>query len=919
MCKSVGFRYRIGLLAVALCVMSSMGASLHAQPGLPAANPSHPPAALRAQTEVKYASQVALGKGLTQAVMTTGLTVLVQENHAAPVVTVRCFARNTGSAFEGEYLGMGLSHMLEHLVALGSTTKRPEEESQKLLDSMGGQTNAFTTTDVTAYYIDCPAKHTDLAIDLLADSMQHSTIPEEEYKREMGVVQRELEMGEADRERVLHQSLKELLYTTHPIRHPTIGYLEVVQQVKREQVLAFYRNRYVPQNLIFVVAGDVNTQHVLEETRKNFRDFPRTTERSVVLPAELAQASPRSSVREMEGPTTNFALAWPTVELQHPHLYALDVASYVLTNGDSSRLGARLTIEQPLATSVDSSSYTPGFVPGWFEIDVECQPERLADCRKIIQEEIERLKTELVPANELAKVKRQKAAEHVFAQQTVQEQANSVATSLISTGDPQFDDRYVEGIQSVTAEQIREVARQYLVPHRTNTVTIDPLGTRRSTAEKSAEFEETPIIRRQLKNGLTVLLKRHSVTPVVSIQAFIKGGVLAETASNNGVAALTCELMSRGTEKYPGREIAEYFDSIGGAFAVSSQRNSSFLQCLVLRDDFEKSLDYAQQVLFKPTLAADEFDKIKEIQLAQIGSRQGNPQTEMIDFWSANLPKESPYSRTVLGTAQTVGQLKVEDCQEFHRTFFVPNNMVLAIFGDIDPERTFELLEKTFGSVKQSEEFQFPPFNTKHAATEGYAVNLVTQKANTAMLVVSFPTPAVSEVDERSKLEVINAVLTGGGGAGGRLFTELRGERLVYYIAGQEITGPAPGFFLFLAQTRPDTLQDVIRRIQSNLSKIAKDGIPKEEFELAKQKLIAAHSLRNVTPQSQAFQSAVDELLGLGYEHDRAYEDRINRVSIEDVRQFVKQNFQRAIIATSTPGPQGEPKKADQSARRKSF
>ena len=854
-----------------------------------------------AKAEIKYRSQVVLGKGLTKAVLTTGLTVLVQENHAAPVATVRCYVKNTGSAFEGKFLGMGLSHMLEHLVALGSTSKRSEEESQRLLDTMGGQTNAFTTTDLTAFYIDAPAKHADLAIELIADSMQNSIIPEKEYLREMGVVQRELEMGEADRGRMLHQATKELLFQEHPIRHPTIGYIAVVQQVTRDEVMAFYKDRYVPQNLVFLVVGDVDTQHVLDEVLRSFQSFQRTTERGATLAAEPDQASPREATLEMEGPTTNFAIAWPTVELQHPDLYALDVASYLLTNGDSSRLGARLKIDQPLATAVSSSSYTPGFVKGWFEITVECEPDKLDLCRQIIQEEVQRLKEDLIPTEELDKVKRQKAAEHVFGQQRVQEQADSLAMSFISTGDPHFDDRYVEGIQSVTPEQVRAVAVRYFVPHRTNRVTIDPLGTRRTTAEKSREFEETPIIRRQLSNGLTVLLKRHNVTPVVTIQAFVKAGILVESNDKSGLASVTCELMSRGTEKYTGREIAEYFDSIGGTFSVTSQRNTSFLQCLVLTNDWEKSLDYVHQVLFKPKFAAGDFEKVKELQLAQIAARQANPQAEIMDFWASKLPSDSPYTRTVQGKAETVASLTVAECREFHQRFFVPNNMVLAVFGDIDPDKAIELLEASLGAEPKADTFEFPTFPRVHGNVMGVSAHLKNQKTNTAMVVIGFPTTSIEDTESRANLEVLNAILTGGGGIGGRLFTELRGERLVYYVYGQEITGPAPGFFFFMAQTRPDTMSEVIKRIQTNLSRIAKEGMPAEEFELVKQKLMAAHAMQNVTPQSQAFQAAVDELLGLGYDYDRSYDDRVAKVKVADVQAVVQKYFQRAIIATSSP------------------
>jgi len=879
-------------ILTAVCVLVATAVA-----GLPSGDAQQPEH--RAGTNVTYESKQYLGKGLTQAKLSSGLTVIVRENHAAPVATVRCYVRNTGSAFEGRYLGAGISHMLEHLVALGTTQRRSEEDIQRLLDSMGGQTNAFTSTGLTAFYVDSPADRADLAIELMAQSMQYSLIPEVEYLREMGVVQRELEMGRADRGRMMYQEMKSLIYTKHPMRHPTIGYLPVVQSVDRQDVIAFYKNRYVPQNLIFIVVGDVDTEHVLEQVLENFKNFQRTTERGVVLPSEPEQASPRSTQLEMEGATTHYSIAWPTVGLQHPDLYPLDVASYLLTTGDSSRLGYRLRIEQPLSISVNSASYTPGFVKGWFSVTVECQPENLDKCQQAIQEEIDRLQSELVSEQELAKVKRQTAAQHVFDQQTVQTQADSIGFSTMSTGDPLFDDRYVEGIQGVTADQVRAVARKYFQPYRTNTVVIDPLGAGRRAEQDVVEVTESDVIRTTLSNGLTVLLKRHSVTPVVSIQAFVSGGVLSDTRDKSGRAALASELMARGTEKYTGRQIAEYFDSVGGSFGMNSQRNTSFLQCAVLRDDFEPALDYAHQVLFKPALAPDEFEKIKQQQLGRIAARQANPQTEIFDFWATQLPSTTPYSRTVLGTTESVSQLSVGDCLDFHRRFFVPKNMVLSIFGDIDPDATLALVERLFG--QQSGGTPVASLAGGHEKVSGSNARLTTKRENTAMLIMSYPTVSIADAKTRAALAVLNSILTGGSGAGGRLFNELRGQRLVYYVFGLELTGPVPGFFLLMAQTRPETLDEVISRIKKNLQRIDQEGVPAEEFELAKQKLVAAHAQQNTTPSEQAFQATVDELYGLGYDYDRSYDERIREVTLEDVRNLVRQNFQDPIIASSSP------------------
>ncbi|MCA9097172.1 MAG: insulinase family protein [Planctomycetaceae bacterium] len=864
-----------------------------------------------AKLEVKIASKQSLGKGVTQAALTNGTVVLVQENHTAPVATVRCFIKNTGSAYEGKYLGAGLSHLLEHLVAGGTTTKRTEKEVNDLMDSLGGQTNAYTSDEVTAFFIDCPSKGVLQALELIAENMQFSTIPEAEFKREMGVVQRELEMGEADRRRVLYNKMKQLIFQQHPVRHPTIGYISVVQQVKREEVLDFYHDRYVPQNLVFVITGDVKTEEILSELVKHLKGFHRTTERGVTLQEESEQASPRNLTMEMEGATTDLSVAWPTVPLQHPDLYPLDVASYILTNGDSSRLVKRLRIDRPLVTSVDSASYTPGFVKGWFQVHTSSDPANVQVVSELVWEELERLKTEPVSEAELNRAKRQKSADHVFGQQTVQNQAEMLANSYLATGDALFDDRYVEGIQKVTAEEIQAVARKYFVPERKSTVMIRPLGSGESEkSEGGSQLAESEMVKKVLPNGLTVLLKRQAAVPMVSIQAYAKAGVVSDSEAKSGRAALAADVMVRGTKRFSGDEIAEHFDDIGGSLAMTSQRNSTYLQCSVLKEDFISSLDYVEQVLFAPTFPEEEFEKLKAIQLTRIKSRQANPQAEILDFWATKVPASSPYHLTVAGTVESVSKLTAADCREFHQMFFVPSNMVLAIVGDIDVDATAAKVQGLFGEVAAGHAVNWPQYQENSPLAQGAAYHLKNQKANTAMVTIGYPIHSLFDEKQRSTLEMFEGVLTGGNGAGGRLHDELRGERLVYYVFGQPLNGFVPGYFIFMAQTRPDTLQEVLTRIETNLKKIRDEGVPKEEFEKTRQMLIAGNALRDTTAGQQAQQAALDELYGLGFDYSKKYEERLNAVTQEDVQALAKEFFVNGIQATSSPeeGPTAEKK-----------
>ena len=212
----------------------------------------------------------------------------------------------------------------------------------------------------------------------MADSMQHVKFEPSEFARELKVVRRELADDEVDRQHVLWNLLSQTVYTMHPARHPIIGYLDVLNATTNQAIIDFYHERYVPNNQVFVVTGDVDTRRVLDEVAKQYAGTPRSRETYVAFEDEPEQLSPREAVREMEGATYDLALAWPTVKLSNPDMYALDVAAYILGEGESSRLVERLKYEKQLVLSVGAASETPHYVAGFFVATAVCRPETLA-------------------------------------------------------------------------------------------------------------------------------------------------------------------------------------------------------------------------------------------------------------------------------------------------------------------------------------------------------------------------------------------------------------------------------------------------------------------------------------------------------------------------------------------------------------
>jgi zinc protease len=868
----------------------------------PAASGPVPAAAPATQAVPEYLSVQKLPDDITLATLSNGLTVVVQENHVAPVATVRCYVKNTGSAYEGRHLGAGLSHVLEHVVAGGTTTKRSEKEIEKIIDTFGGATNAYTSTDLTAFYIDCPGNRTMTAVELVADSMQRIKFEPAEFERELRVVRRELADGEVDRGRVLWKMMGQTVYAEHPVRHPIIGYLDVLGATTNQTIIDFYHSRYVPNNQIFVVVGDVKTDAVLAQVAKQWAGTPRGNDTAVAMPEEPEQLGPREAIREMDGTTYDLALAWPTVELSHPDLYALDVAAYILGEGDSSRLVHRLKYDEQVVLSVSSVSNTPSFVRGWFGVIASSRPQTWEKASDAILQEVYRLREEPISQAELEKAKKQKAAERVFDQQTVQSAAESLGRGLLTASDPLFDRKYVEGIQKVTAEQIQEVARKYFVPERLNRIIIAPPGGAPKSAQQQAAAKSEEIRTVQLPNGVRVLLKRHTHLPLVNIQAYVLAGSLVDTEKTAGRSALLGAMLDKGTAGYTAQQIADYFDSIGGKLSMAAGRSSIYGSATVLKGDFPKAAELFAKCFTQPTFPQDQFEKVKQLALGAIARRADDPQQEIVELFYDNLPATSPYHLLQGGKKESVEAISVDDSKAYHARYFVPNNMIVTVFGDIDPDEALRLVETNFGQLKPDPSLKPIDFSRPNDIPASITRHKQTGKP-IGMVMFGYEGTSVLDGKDYAALTLLDAIMSGYSYPGGWLHNALRGEGLVYFVHAFQITGPAAGFFAILAQTQPEKVSTVVERIEQFVDRARQGQITEDEFRTAQQMVIALHAQENTTISGQAQQAALDDLYGLGYDYDKKFDQRILEVTRDDVAQMARKCFGNRVLVTSSPGP----------------
>ncbi|MGQ4810352.1 hypothetical protein NKDENANG_03810 [Candidatus Entotheonellaceae bacterium PAL068K] len=835
---------------------------------------------------------------VVQTTLENGLTVLVEENHTHPVVAVQVFVR-TGSINEQEYLGSGISHFFEHIIHGGTTTTRSEAESRAILEAIGNHSNAYTTHNHTAYYINTTTEHWTTALELLADWMLHSRIEEQEFIREKGVVQREIEQGLDNPRRLLFRITRAARYKVHPARYPVIGYKALVQQISRDDLVTYYQRMYAPNNMILVVVGDVATAEALTHIRTAFGSGERRRLPAISLPAEPPQMGKRTTLQEMAIAQAHMSLSFRTVPLTHPDLYPLDVLSYILSNGDSSRLVKHIKHEQQLVYDIQSSSFTPAYAPGSLAVWATLEPDHLEAAEAAILQQLYRLKDEFVTPEELAKAKKQKVANHIFGQQTVQGRARTLGIDVLNTYDPHFSDTYVHNIQQVTAEEVQQVARRYLHEDTLVLAVVRPKRAAASTATPSQVGQATPVVRQQLANGITLLLKRNPALPVVNIQSYFKGGVRVETPETNGLSRLMARLLLKGTTSRSADDIATTFDAMGGDITADSGNNTFFITASCLKDDFPTALDVYADVITHPSFPEAELEKTRRLMLAALARQNDNWRSEVRALFRSTFFTVSPYRLQPEGSQNALQTLQREDVVAFYRRYTVPNNMVLAIFGDIDVEQTAAAVERAFTDFTPTS-LAFPriPAEPAHRQTQRRVKHTTKQ---VAAIHIGFPGSTVTHVEDRYALHILDAITSGIQLPGGWLHTELRGKQLVYVVHAFNWLGLESGYFGIIAATQPEKVDEVVDSILRHMDQARAGNISQAELDRAKELAVIARRLNQQTNDQLAHDAALNELYGLGYAFGDQEAERIRQVTRADVQRVAQTYLHHPTVVITTP------------------
>ena len=836
-------------------------------------------------------------------VLPDGLTVIVQEDHSAPVASVQAWCA-TGSIDEDERIGAGLSHILEHMLFKGTKTRTTNAIAQKIQD-VGGYINAYTSFDRTVFWIDVPKDGVAAALDVLSDAMMNSTLPPEEYLKEQEVIRREFAMNLDDPDRMTGLLLFATAYQKHPYRLPVIGQMEIYNQLTQEQVMLYYKTRYVPNNLTFIVAGDVDPEKVHQQLDDFFKAYPEKSLKAVFIPAEPPQLGRREVHNEFATELTRLSLAWHIPEVTHSDVPALDLLSTILGDGRSSRLYRRVREEAGLAFAVSAFSYTPGD-PGLLGVDATVDPKKREAAQQLILQIIGEVKQAGATADELMKAKKISLTHHLDALATMRGQASDIGGNWLLTRNLNFSRDYLAAVQKVTLDDIRRVAGKYLVDANLTVVSLNPKGSLFAKGEAARPINAGEVQKFELSNGLRILVREDARLPLVSITAVFRSGLLAETPQTNGITRLMAKALLKGTKTRTAEQIANQIEAVGGSIGSDAGNNSCSVSVHVTKPDLKLGVDLLSDVLLNATMPEQAVTREKEVQLAGLKEEDEQPATVARNILRAALFGEHPYALRANGSPDSVPRLTQRNLLDFRDRYLVAKNGVISVFGDVKAAEVKQVLEQTLRTMKPGE---LALTDAHPAAPLRQMTNVESQKEKAqGVIMVGYRGVDVFSKD-RHALELIDEASSD---LGSRFFIRIREQMgLAYYVGASQMPGLVPGIFAFYLGTDPQKIEPVKTALLDEIRKLASDGLTSEELMRAKKKLIGQQQIANQSNDSFGYQCALDELYGLGFNHYKSLEHDVEAVTLDEIKRVAGKYFreQPYVLATVRPPELAAPAK----------
>jgi zinc protease len=886
-----------------------------------AAQASAPAAAAAAATAPVKVTEV---EGISEYRLANGLRVLLFPDASKPTVTVNLTVF-VGSRHEG-YGETGMAHLLEHMLFKGTPT---HPNIWKQLQDRGANFNGTTWYDRTNYYEELPAspENLEFAIALEADRMVNSNVAAEDLTREFSVVRNEFEMGENNPAAVLEEKMFAAAYQWHNYGKSTIGSRSDIERVPIDNLRAFYRRFYQPDNALLVVAGKFEPDRALQLVDRHFGVLPKPARRlTPTWTDEPVQDGERNVVLRRTGDVAVVATLYHAVAGADPDWLVFDALSTVLASKPAGRLYKAL-VEKGLASEVFGSLY-PTAEPGVLLLGAKVRPggspEKVRDALLKVVEgiaqtpitdvEVERWRAQSIKTFELAL--------------TETAQVGVALSDWAAMGDWRLFFHTRDRVKTIKAADLTRVASSYLLPSNrtlgmflpTKAPERAPAPARIDVAALMKDWKSTGSVsegeafaanidniekrteRLALSNGLRLaLLPKKTKGGAVRVVMTLRYGSEKELKGRVPAANVLTSMLMRGSKKHSFQQLKDEFDRLkaevqfgGGRFSVGAPGEER-VHVRTVRDNLPAVLGLLTEVLREPAFPAAEWETLRKETLARLEEELQDP---MSNGFRTLLQKMFPrarddvrYMRSVQESIEDLKKVKLAEVSRLHRGLWGASATQLSIVGDFDPVATRTLLEQQLGKWKSPRPYERVTQSYKEGLADSATIN--TPDKQMALIAVGQPLEVRDDDPEYPALLLINHIL--GGSPSSRLFNRLRQKEGLSYGAFSQITaGPQDRLGLFFAGAicAPQNADKAMGAMLEEIDKLVRDDIGAEELATAKRSYAATWDARLAEDDFVADELTQGLYLDRTFQYWAKVNERIQSLSAADLlsaaRKYLK-------------------------------
>ena len=835
-------------------------------------------------------------------VLDNGLTVIVHEDHKAPIVAVNIWY-HVGS--KNERPGKtGFAHLFEHLMFGGS-----EHAPGRYIDAMEriGATdlNGTTNNDRTNYFENVPTSALDLTLWMESDRMGHllGALDQKTLDLQRGVVQNEKRQGENQPYGVTRQLITQNTYPAgHPYSWTVIGEMADLDAASMKDVQEWFKTYYGPSNVVLALAGDIDAKTAKEKVEKYFGDIPAgpPVAHQEVWVAKMTGMH-RQKVQDRV-PQARIYKIWNVPQFGTADADYLDLVSDVLSSGKTSRFYKRLVYDDQIATNANAF-VNLNEIGGQFYVQATARPgQSLGQVEKELDEELARFLKDGPTEGELQRVKTQYAANFIRGIERIGGfggKSDQLARNEVFRGDPAAYKISLKRVQDATADDLKAAANRWL-SDGDYVLEVHPFPEYK-TASTGADRSKAPVPgtppdlklpklqRATLSNGLKVILAERHEVPLVNFWMATDAGYAADQLASPGTASLTSSLLDGGTSTRTALQISDQAAALGAQLRAYSNLDLSFVQLSALKAKLDPSLDLFADVILNPIFPDGDFKRQQKQTLAAIEREQNTPvQMALRVFPGLLYGAGHAYGNplTGSGTKESVTKMTREDLVKFHQAWYHPNNATLVVVGDTTLSELKPKLEKLFANWKAG---QVPKKNVGSVSLAAKSAVYLMDKpgALQSVIIAGSIAPPTANPKEIA-IEAMNDGL--GGMFGSRLNMNLREDKHWSYGARSLLwSARAQRPFIAFAPVQTDKTKESLAEMNKEFRGILGDR-PVTVDELAKIQANETLSLPGSREtQNEVGQSIIDLVqFGLPDDYYETYAGKVRALKISDVEDAAK-------------------------------